>query len=166
MARTLHADLGFYKKTNIQEEFNVEIQEESTSYFYEDAETLKSLMDVSSDGHKGPLLPLVWESKQVSSVIPRPVKLKQRPLTWSVFHNWLKNTILSHKKPQYTYKECSSYDIQPADSDERVFEKYRALEHDVNVRKELHAGVSGGKKYGTALPLMPYQRFMKNQEFC
>ena len=144
--------------------------EESTICFYEDPNVLKLVLDISSDGHNGPLIPLVTGSKQVDSVISRPVKLKQRPLIWSSFHNWLKNTkivcSLCHKKPQYVYKECSSYDTHPADSRERVFDKYRVFEHGVNVRKEVNTDVSDGKKYGTALQLMPYQRFMKDQAFC
>ena len=43
--------------------------EESTICFYEDPNVLKLVMDISSDGHKGPLIPLVSESKQVYSVI-------------------------------------------------------------------------------------------------
>ena len=149
------ADLGFYKTTNMQQEFNLKIQEESTSCFYEDENVLKEFMDISSDGHHGPLIPLVREPKQVSAVISRPGKLKQRPSTSSSFHNWLKNTKIVcsrwNKKPQNVYKECSSYDTHPADNAERVFETRRIFEHGANVRKEVHAkevhaGVYMGKK--------------------
>jgi hypothetical protein len=143
------------------------MQEEYTICFYENPNVLKLVFDRSSNGHKGPLIQLVTKSKKVDSVISRPAKLKHRPLIWFSFHNWLKNTkVVCYKKPQHVYNEHSSYDTHLVDSHERIFNKYRVFEHDVNFRKEVHTYLYGGKKYGTHLPTMPYQRFMKNQAFC
>ena len=78
------------------------MQEESTSCFYENPNVLKLVLDISSNGHKGPLIPAVTKSKKVDSFISRPAKLKHRPLIWFNFHNWLKNTkVVCYKKPQH-----------------------------------------------------------------
>jgi hypothetical protein len=130
MCSTLASDL------EVQQ--NTEIEEKSTSLFYEHPSDLQSLMDASFYGRKGPLIPVVHVQPVVSQV-----KLKERPCTWIFFHTWLKNTKLVYSLPRNNNKNVSH-----------------------NKHGTYREFIPNQRKHGTNLCLMPYQRFMQQQAFC
>ena len=102
-------------------EKSTEIQEASTSLFYEDPNVLKLIMDTSVDGKRGPLIPVVHVKIPVQSVVIPIPKVKERPSAWVKFNVWWKNTnfvnSLSRNNPKLNSKQRSSYDIPSADNE-------------------------------------------------